>query len=93
MGGESRFYCIISRTFNKHGTVYKVDIKTGVLTIYIGNKLDVIVDHPNKKRRHGNVTWSRLREDITHDYYDQSIPVFTICFPEICAYSLTIPKY
>ena len=48
-GPTSSFYCIISRNFNEHGTIYKIEIRTGILTIYVGNNSDVIIDYPNKK--------------------------------------------
>jgi hypothetical protein len=54
-GPTSDLYCIISRTFNKHGIIYKVDTKTGVLTLYVGNNFDAIIDYPNGKRIHGYI--------------------------------------
>ena len=54
-GPVSGLYCIISRTFNKHGIIYKVDTKTGVLTLYVGNNFDAIIDYPNGKRIHGYI--------------------------------------
>ena len=84
-GPVSGLYCIISRTFNKHGIIYKVHIETGALNIYVGNKLDVIVEYPNTERIHGNVDQD--------DYFDQRVPVFLITFPGRRGDSIRIPKY
>ena len=54
-GPTSYLYCIVSRTFNKYGIIYKVDTKTGVLTLYVGNNFDAIIDYPNGKRIHGYI--------------------------------------
>jgi hypothetical protein len=84
-GPVSGLYCIISRTFNKHGIIYKVDIETGILTIYVGNNLDVIVDYPNKERKYGSVQRFYL--------FDQRVPVFVIRFQGGRGDDITIPKY
>ena len=84
-GPTSGLYCIISRTFNKHGIIYKVDIETGILTIYVGNNLDVIVDYPNKERKYGSVQRFYL--------FDQRVPVFVIRFQGGRGDDITIPKY
>ena len=81
-GPLSEFYCIVSRTSNEHGFIYKVDIKTGILTIYVGNNSDVIIDYPNKKRQYGTL----------HPYYisNEKIPIFMILRD---INPITIPKY
>ena len=84
-GPTGGLYCIISRIFNKHGIIYKVHIETGALNIYVGNKLDVIVEYPNTERIHGNVDQD--------DYFDQRVPVFLITFPGRRGDSIRIPKY
>ena len=81
-GPTSSFYCIISRNFNEHGIIYKIDIRTGILTIYVGNNSDVIIDYPNKKRQYGTL----------HPYYisNETIPIFMILRDRN---PIKIPKY
>ena len=81
-GPTSSFYCIISRNFNEHGTIYKIEIRTGILTIYVGNNSDVIIDYPNKKRQYGTL----------HSYYisNEKIPIFMILRDRN---PIIIPKY
>ena len=81
-GPTSSFYCIISRNFNEHGIIYKTDIRTGILTIYVGNNSDVIIDYPNKKRQYGTLD----------PYYisNEKIPIFMILRDRN---PIIIPKY
>ena len=82
-GPTSSFYCIISRNFNEHGIIYKIDIRTGILTIYVGNNSDVIIDYPNKKRQYGTLD----------PYYisNEKIPIFIMILRD--RNTIIIPKY
>ena len=84
-GPVSGLYCIISRTFNEHGITYKVDIKTGILTIYIGKDLDAIVDYPNGTRIHGYID----SEEFTNKKY----MFFRIDVKSSRTFYVDIPKY
>jgi hypothetical protein len=84
-GPTSGLYCIISRTFNEHGITYKVDIKTGILTIYIGKDLDAIVDYPNGTRIHGYID----SEEFTNKKY----MFFRIDVKSSRTFYVDIPKY
>ena len=82
-GPLSEFYCIVSRTSNEHGFIYKVDIKTGILTIYVGKDLEAIVDYPNGKRIYGY---------IGSDFTDEKYMSFTIV-GKSSRFFVDIPKY
>ena len=82
-GPTSSFYCIISRNFNEHGTIYKIDIRTGILTIYVGKDLEAIVDYPNGKRIYGY---------IGSDFTDEKYMSFTIV-GKSSRFFVDIPKY